>query len=148
VALLALSTISVFSARDMVTGNTPLPFKDFPHFCCINTASIFTFHNPKSLSPVNSSISHFEPMVLDYPLTLAPWWAPIVMNSMKITPIKYLMCEASNKQATKTKCMEVINTNKRRKTARERKREHMKFVYLVRSKTDLVWGREQPSVPL
>jgi len=58
------------------------------------------------------------------------------------------MCEASNKQATKTKCMEVINTNKRRKTARERKREHMKFVYLVRSKTDLVWGREQPSVPL
>ncbi|KEH23426.1 tyrosine kinase family protein [Medicago truncatula] len=71
-ALLALSTISVFSARDMVTGNKPSPFKAFSHFCCINTASIFTFHNPKSLSPVNLSISHFEPMVLNYPLTLAP----------------------------------------------------------------------------
>ena len=46
-ALLALSTISVFSARDMVTGNEPSPFKAFSHFCCINTASIFTFHNPE-----------------------------------------------------------------------------------------------------
>ena len=81
--LLALSTISVFSDRDMVTGNAPSPFKAFSHFCCINTASIFTFHNPKSLSPVNFSISHFEPMVLNYSLTLAPRWAPIVVNSMK-----------------------------------------------------------------
>jgi len=46
-------------------------------------------------------------MVLDYPLTLAPRWAPIVVNSMKkITPIINLMCEASDNQATKTKCME------------------------------------------
>jgi len=82
-ALLALSTISVFSAPDMVTGNAPSPFNALSNFCYINTASIFTFHNPKSLSPINFSISHFEPMVLDYPLTLAPRWAPIVANSMK-----------------------------------------------------------------
>ncbi|RHN78376.1 hypothetical protein MtrunA17_Chr1g0164811 [Medicago truncatula] len=69
---LALSSISVFSSRDMVTGNAPSPFKVFSHFCCINTASILTFHNPKSLSPVNFSISHFEPMILDYPLIFAP----------------------------------------------------------------------------
>jgi len=41
-------------------------------------------------------------MVLDYPLILAPRWAPIVVNSMKITPIKYLMRGASNNQATNT----------------------------------------------
>jgi len=40
-------------------------------------------------------------MILDYPLTLAPRWAPIVLNSRKITPIKYLMCGARNNQATK-----------------------------------------------
>ena len=39
--------------------------------------------------------------------------------------------------------MEVINTNKRR-NQRERKREHTKFVYLVWSKTDLVWGESSP----
>jgi len=82
-ALMALSTISVFSAHDMVTGNEPSAFKAFSHFCCINISFIFTFHNPKSLSPVNLSISHFEPMVLDYPLTISPRWAPIVVNSMK-----------------------------------------------------------------
>jgi len=87
-------------------------------------------------------------MVLDYPLILAPRWAPIVVNSMKITPIKYLMCGSSNNQATKTKCMEVINTSKSRKQQEKRKREHTKFNYLVRSNTDLVWGREQSSVPL
>jgi len=76
-------------------------------------------------------------MVLDYPLTLAPRWAPIVVNSMKITPIKYLMCEAINNQANKTKCMKVINTRKSRKQRQKRKREHTKFVYPVRSKTDL-----------
>jgi len=37
---------------------------------------------------------------------------------MKFTPIKYLMCRASNNQATKTKCMEVINTSKSRKQER------------------------------
>ena len=67
---------------------------------------------------------------------------------MKITPIKYLMCGTSNNQATKTKCMEVINTRKGRKQREKRKREHTKFVYPVRSKTDLVWGREKPFVPL
>jgi len=49
---------------------------------------------------------------------------------MKITPIKYLMCGASNNQATKTKCMEVINTSKSRKQWEKKKREHTKFVYL------------------
>jgi len=77
-ALLVLSTLLVFSARDMVTGNGPSPFKAFSHFCCIKTASIFTFHNPKSLSLINFLISHFEPMVLDYLLTLAPRWTPIL----------------------------------------------------------------------
>jgi len=81
--LLALSTILVFSACDMVTDNAPSPFKAFSHFCCIKTASIFTFYNPKSLSLVNFSISHFEPIVLDYRLILAPRWAPIVVNSLK-----------------------------------------------------------------
>jgi len=57
---------------------------------------------------------------------------------MKITPIKYLMCGASNNQATKNKCMKIINTSKSRKQREKRKREHTKFVYPVRSKTDLV----------
>ena len=116
----------------LVTSNKPSPFKASPHFCCINTASIFTFHNPKLLSSVNFSISHFEPMVLDYPLTLAPRWASIVVNSMKITLIKYLMCGASDNQAIKTKCMKVINPSKSRKQREKRKREHTKFIYLVR----------------
>jgi len=81
--ILALSTISVFSACDMVTSNTPSPFKAFSHFCCINIASLFTFHNSKSLSSVNFLISHFEPMVLDYHLILVPRWELIVVNSMK-----------------------------------------------------------------
>jgi len=34
------------------------------------------------------------------------------------------------------------------KTTSKRKREHTKFVYPVRSNTDLVWRREQLSVPL
>ena len=93
--ILDLSTIWVFSACDMVTGNALSPFKAFSHFCCVKTISIFTFHNPKSLSPVNFSISHFELMVLDYRLILALQWAPIVVNSLKITPIKYLMCGAN-----------------------------------------------------
>jgi len=58
------------------------------------------------------------------------------------------MCGTSNNQATKTMCMEVINTSKIRKQREKRKREHTKFVYPVRSKTDLLWGREQHSVPL
>jgi len=58
------------------------------------------------------------------------------------------MCGASDSQATKTKCMEVIITNKSKKQREKREREHTKFVYPVRSKTNLVWGREQPSVPL
>jgi len=87
-------------------------------------------------------------MVLDYPLILAPRWAPIDVNSMKITPKKYLICGASNNQATKTRCMEVINPSKNRKQQMKRKREQTKFVYPIRSNTNLVWGREQPSVPL
>jgi len=51
---------------------------------------------------------------------------------------KYLMCGGSNNQATKTKCMEVINTSKGRKQ-REKERENTKeFLYSVRSKTDLL----------
>jgi len=58
------------------------------------------------------------------------------------------MCGASNNQATKTKCMEVINTSKSRKQREKRKREHSKFVYPVQSNTDLFCGIEQPSVAL
>jgi len=48
-------------------------------------------------------------MVLDYPLTLAPQWAPIVVNfDEKITPITNLMCGASDNQETKTKCMKQL----------------------------------------
>ena len=71
-----------------------------------------------------------------------------IVNSMKITRIKYLMCGASNNQATKTKCMEVINTSKSRKQREKRKREHSKFVYPVQLNTDLFCGIEQPSVAL
>jgi len=67
-------------------------------------------------------------MILDYPLTLAPRWEPIVVNSMKITPIKYLMCGASNNQATKIKCMEVINTSKSRKQ-REKERDNTRNLF-------------------
>jgi len=67
---------------------------------------------------------------------------------MKITPIKYLMCGASNNQVTKIKCMKVINTSKSKKQREKERREHTKYLYPVRSNTDLVWGREQPSVPL
>ena len=56
------------------------------------------------------------------------------------------MCGASNNQATKNKCMKIINTSKSRKQREKRKREHTKFVYPVRSNTDLVWGREHPSL--
>jgi len=57
-----------------------------------------------------------------------------VVNSMKITPITNLMYEASDNQATKTKCMKVIITNKSRKQ-REKERENTKeSVYPVRSK--------------
>jgi len=69
----------------------------------------------------------------------------IVLNSLKITPIKYL-CVEQNNQATKIKWVIVINTNKSRKTARERKREHTKFVYLVQSNIELVL--EESSSPL
>ena len=58
------------------------------------------------------------------------------------------MCGASNNQEIKIKCMEVINTSKSRKH-REKERENTKFVYPIRSKTDLsLGGREQPSVSL
>jgi len=50
-------------------------------------------------------------------------------------------------QATKTKWVTVINKRKSRKQ-QEKEGEHTKFVYLVRSNIDLVWGREQSSVPL
>jgi len=39
------------------------------------------------------------------------------------------MCGTSNNQATKTKCMEIINTNKSKKQREIGKREHTKFVY-------------------
>jgi len=116
-ALLALSTISVFSAYDMVTGSAPSPFKAFSHFCCINTTSILTFHNPKSLSPANFSISHFEPMVLDYRLILAPQWEPIVVSSLKNHTNKYLICGAK-KSSNQNKWVTVINTSRSRKEER------------------------------
>ena len=45
---------------------------------------------------------------------------------------KYLMCGASNNQATKTKCMEVKNTSKGRKQ-REKERENTKEFLLPSS---------------
>jgi len=58
---------------------------------------------------------------------------------MKITPIKYLMGAASNNQATKTKCMEVITQAKSRKNSeRKKERTQKEFVYPVRSKTSLI----------
>jgi len=48
-------------------------------------------------------------MVLDYPLTLAPRWAPVVVNSIKNhTNNKHDVCGANDNQATKTKCMEQL----------------------------------------
>jgi len=48
-----------------------------------------------------------------YKVTLQSHYKVNVVNSMKLTPIKYLMYGVSNNQATKTKCMEVIITNKK-----------------------------------
>jgi len=51
-------------------------------------------------------------------------------------------------QATNINVGTIINTSKSRKQ-REKERENTKkFVYPVRSNIDLVWGREQLSVPL
>jgi len=58
------------------------------------------------------------------------------------------MCGATNNQATNINMGTIINTSKSRKQREKRKRDHTKFVYPIRSNTDLVWGREQPSVPL
>jgi len=58
----------------------------------------------------------------------------LVVNSLKITPIKYLMCGTSNNQAIKIKCMEVISTNKSRKHERKERENTKEFVDPVRSK--------------
>ena len=142
--LMVMSTISVFSACDMVTGNAPSPLKAFSHFCCINIASFFTFHNPKSLTLVNFSISHFELMVLDYPLTLPHGGRQLFRIRRKITPITNLICGASDNQATKS----VWNNYKHKPKVenRERKeRENTKeFVYPVRSKLTYYGGESSP----
>jgi len=59
-----------------------------------------------------------------------------VVNLMKITPIKYWMCGASNNQASKTKCMKVIITNKSRKQREKRREKTHELCLPVRSKTD------------
>jgi len=62
---------------------------------------------PKTLSLTNiRTLTTSMPRLV--PLTLAPRWAPIFVNSMKITPIRNLMCGASDNQAIKTKCMEQL----------------------------------------
>ena len=49
------------------------------------------------------------------------------------------MGAASNNQATKTKCMEVITQAKSRKNSeRKKERTQKEFVYPVRSKTSLI----------
>jgi len=58
------------------------------------------------------------------------------------------MCEVSNNQATKQSVWKLLTQAKSRKQREKRKREHTKFVYLVRSNTDLVWRREQLSASL
>jgi len=57
------------------------------------------------------------------------------------------MCGAKQ-SSNQYQCENSYKHKQKYKTARERKREHRKFVYPVRSHTDLVWGREKPSVPL
>jgi len=47
-------------------------------------------------------------MVLDYPLTFAPRWVLIVVNSMKNYTTTNLMRGASDNQATKLKCMDQL----------------------------------------
>jgi len=57
------------------------------------------------------------------------------MNSRKNHTNNNLMCGVRDNQATKTKCIEVIITNKSRKQQREKERENTEeFVYLIRSK--------------
>jgi len=51
--------------------------------------------------------------------------------------------EQSN-QATNINVSNNYKHKQNYKTAREGKREHMEFVYLVRSNTDLVWGESSP----
>ncbi|KAK2357557.1 hypothetical protein QL285_094815 [Trifolium repens] len=63
--LTALSFKSAFSSPERLAGICA-PFKASAHLLWTNTALIFTFHNPKSLLPVNFSISNLEPMVPDY----------------------------------------------------------------------------------
>jgi len=62
--LLALSTMTVFFAYDMVTDNTTSPFKACAHFCYTEITYILNFNNLKSLSLMNFSTSHYEPMIL------------------------------------------------------------------------------------
>ena len=54
------------------------------------------------------------------------------------------MCGVSDNQAIKTKCMEIIITNKSRKQ-REKERENTRICLPSSVQIDLVWGREQPS---
>jgi len=102
--LLALSIISSFSACVKLAGIAASPFNASTHFCCVNTACILTLHNPKSLHPVNFSMSHFEPMIPTLPIyAIALRWAPIVVNSDKITPMNKVS-PSNNKNRPKSKC--------------------------------------------
>jgi hypothetical protein len=65
----------------------------------VKIALIFTFHILKSLLPVHFSISHFEPMVLNYRSTpIVPRWAPIVDLSKNHTNKELDVWNKYNKQ--------------------------------------------------
>ena len=113
-ALTALSLISVFLTGVTCASFCASPFNASTHFCWIRKALIFNFHNPKSLLPVNFSISHFEPMIFGYWFDPCPTVAANFVNSLKIALIKTWYVEQIN-QATKTTCVKVINTSKSRK---------------------------------
>jgi len=61
-------------------------------------------------------------------LIIQPQFGISVVNSLKITPIKYLICGVSNNQGTKTKCMGVINTSKIKKQ-QEKRRENTQNLF-------------------
>jgi len=72
----------------------------------------------------------------------------IVANSLKNHTNKILDVWSKLIKQPISTWITVISTSKSRKQPEKEKREHMKFVYPVRSKIDLIWGREQSSVPL
>jgi len=83
----------------------------------------------------------FSPPVLIFLNTLCP----TIIDTDKNT-----WCVEQINQATNTKWITIITASKKINNSKRevKKKNTREFVYLVRSNTDLVWGREQLSVPL